>query len=337
MILQALEEIDTNEYLSRRRLENEITHKDRIIEVYEKLPKMKELDNQISDITFGTIRSRLKKGSAPDDGESAKMQEQISKISLEKKKLLTENGYSEDYLEPIYTCPICQDWGEVQGKVCSCVTKLRIRELYQRSNLEKLLERENFDTFSYEYYSKEPFKDLGISPYENVKRNVENALKFVENFDTVDDNILMYGGPGLGKTFLSNCIAKSLLDSGHTVLYLSSNELFSEILSVYIMSKNETVKALAKPIYEYIYSSDLLIIDDLGTEVMSSFVRSQLFEIINKRIQEQKSTLISSNLSLGELQESYTERVMSRIVDKYTLYPFYGDDIRKTRFIKSQN
>ena len=235
MILQTLEEIDTNEYLSRRRLENEITHKDRIIEVYEKLPKMKELDNQISDITFGTIRSRLKKGSAPDDGESAKMQEQISKISLEKKKLLTENGYSEDYLEPIYTCPICQDWGEVQGKVCSCVTKLRIRELYQRSNLEKLLERENFDTFSYEYYSKEPFKDLGISPYENVKRNVENALKFVENFDTVDDNILMYGGPGLGKTFLSNCIAKSLLDSGHTVLYLSSNELFSEILSVYIM------------------------------------------------------------------------------------------------------
>ena len=308
MILQTLEEIDTNEYLSRRRLENEITHKDRIIEVYEKLPKMKELDNQISDITFGTIRSRLKKGSAPDDGESAKMQEQISKISLEKKKLLTENGYSEDYLEPIYTCPICQDWGEVQGKVCSCVTKLRIRELYQRSNLEKLLERENFDTFSYEYYSKEPFKDLGISPYENVKRNVENALKFVENFDTVEDNILVYGGPGLGKTFLSNCIAKSLLDSGHTVLYLSSNELFSEILSVYIMSKNETVKALAKPIYEYIYSSDLLIIDDLGTESSGKDVTAFFYSLLNARVNTGMSTVISTNLSHKEMLAVYDER-----------------------------
>lgn len=338
MILQTLEEIDTTEYLSRRRLENEITHKDRIIEIYKKLPKMKELDNRISDITFGAIKARLKNGSTGDAESAVKdMQSQVDELSREKKQLLVDNGYTEDYLEPIFTCPICQDWGEVNGHICTCVEKLRIRELYQRSNLEKLLEKENFDTFSYEYYSKEPYKNLGISPYENVKRNVENALKFVENFDTVDDNILMYGGPGLGKTFLSNCIAKALLDSGHTVLYLSSNELFSEILSVYIMSKSESEKALAKPIYEYIYSSDLLIIDDLGTEVMSSFVRSQLFEIINKRIQEQKSTLISSNLSLGELQEGYTERVMSRIVDKYTLYPFYGDDIRKTRFIKSQN
>ncbi|SEP72955.1 DNA replication protein DnaC [Lachnospiraceae bacterium NE2001] len=337
MILQTLEEIDTTEYLSRRRLNNEILHSDRITEVYEKLPKMKELDNKISDITFSLIKSRLKNGQTGSDNASGEMEKQVSAISQEKKQLLKENGYPEDYLDLIYSCPICQDWGEVNGQVCSCIKKLRIQELYQRSNLTTLLEKENFDTFSYEYYSKEPYKNLGISPYENVKRNVENALKFVENFDNVDDNILMYGGPGLGKTFLSNCIAKALLDSGHTVLYLSSNELFSEILSIYIMSKSETEKALAKPIYEYIYSSDLLIIDDLGTEVMSSFVRSQLFEIINKRIQEQKSTLISSNLSLGELQESYTERVMSRIVDKYKLYPFYGDDIRKTRFIKSQN
>lgn len=336
MILKVLEQIDTKEYLSQRRLNNELTHKDRIIEIYEKLPAIRDLDNQISDIAFATIKSRIKKG-PNDDNSTKKLEQEVAKLSKEKLKLLKDNGYPEDYLEPIFSCPICQDWGEVDGHTCSCVEQLRINELYKRSNLHNILQTENFETFSYEYYSNEPFGNYELTPYENVKRNVKNALKFVENFDSSDDNILMTGNPGLGKTFLTNCIAKELLDNKHTVLYLSSNELFSEVLSTYLMSKNESDRVLAKPIYDYIYSTDLLIIDDLGTEVINSFIRSQLFEIINKRILSRKSTIISTNLTLGEFMEKYSERVMSRIIDKFVIYPFYGDDIRKTRFIKSQN
>ena len=329
MIIRDLEKIDTKDYLSRIRLKNEAEHKKRILEINETIPELKEVDDKISEIALEAVKARLNKREQSADFSSA-----MKTLNEQKIKILTDHGYSADYLDPIYNCPICQDWGEKDNHICSCVKELRIKELYQRSNLHQLLEKENFDTFSLDVYSDQPFKDMELTPRENAQRLLNKSLKFVENFDSIHDNILIYGGPGLGKTFLSNCIAKNLLDKGHTVLYLSSNELFNEVLSNYIMSRNEKLKETLEAVYDYVYSSDLLIIDDLGTEVVNSFVRSQFFEIINKRILTNKSTLISSNLGLAELQESYTQRVISRLVDKYDLYPVYGNDIRKMRKIK---
>ena len=148
----------------------------------------------------------------------------------------------------------------------------------------------------------------------------------MKNFDSEHGNILIYGSTGLGKTFISNCIAKELLDSAHSVLYLSANELFEQVLSRYIMTRDNSTAL--KSIYEYLYNSDLLIIDDLGTEVLSSFVRSQLFEILNKRMLTEKATIITTNLDLATLQDRYSERIMSRIAKDYVLFPLYGEDIR---------
>ncbi len=332
MIIRDLEKIDTKNYLSRIRLNNETTHKNRILEINEAIPEIKEIDDQISEIALIEVRARLS-NRINGDSQTVDYGSEMKALNEKKTELLVSHGYPADYLDQIYNCPICKDWGEINNQVCSCVKELRIKELYQRSNLHQLLEKENFETFSLDVYSDQPFKGMELTPRENAQRILNKSINFVENFDEIHDNILIYGGPGLGKTFISNCIAKSLLDKGHTVLYLSSNELFNEVLSNYIMSRNEKLKDTLEAVYDYVYSSDLLIIDDLGTEVVNSFVRSQFFEIINKRILTNKSTLISSNLGLGELQESYTHRVVSRLVDKYVLFPVYGNDIRKMRKI----
>lgn len=321
MIINDIEKIDIQAHLNLIRIQNERTRQERIDEIYEKVPRIEELNKEIACISVEEAKNRIRTGRKNTD-----IEKQINEKTNEKKKLLTQNGYPEDYLEPIYECSLCKDWGEVNGKPCSCVKRLRINELYQKSNLNRVFEVENFNTFNLDYYSNESDNRHKKTPHENAEGIFEKAKNFVENFDKEHGNILIYGSTGIGKTFISNCIAKALLDDGKSVLYLSANEMFEQVLSNYIMSRNKSDAVEA--IYQYIYSSDLLIIDDLGTEVLSSFVKSQLFEIINKRMLSNKSVIITTNLSLETLQDRYTERVMSRIAQGFTLYPLYGEDIR---------
>ncbi|MCR5214830.1 MAG: ATP-binding protein [Eubacterium sp.] len=323
MITKEIENVDIESYLSQVRSRNERLHQDRLMEVYERLPRVEALDKEISGIGIREIKLRLQKKEG-----SKTYREDIDRLSTEKHRIMEEAGYPADYLEPIYSCPLCKDSGVYNNESCKCVRKLMIDELYKRSNLHNLLKKENFNTFNLDYYSKEIPEGRKISPYDNEKRLLDMAKKFVDDFGPGSKGIFIYGGTGLGKTFLSNCIAKELLDKGKTVLYLSANELFEEVISKYILSKNPKDRISVESIYEYVYNSDLLIIDDLGTEVLSSFVLSQLFEIINKRILTERPTLISTNLDLGTVQDRYTKRITSRIVDNYTLYTVYGDDIR---------
>ncbi len=321
MIIKDIEKIDVKAELSKIRSGNIREHNQRIMEVYEKLPEIKAIDDEITSLFIEEARNRILRRSTPRDPS-----EDIEALSERKKLILYSNDYPKDYLEPIYTCKLCMDEGFVDGHMCECARRIKITELYKRSNLHQIFEQENFDTFSLDCYSKKVDPSKGTSPFQNASRILVNAKDYVRRFDTERGNILIYGSTGLGKTFISNCIAKELLDSAHSVLYLSANELFEQILSRYIMSK-EKINALAE-VYEYIYNSDLLIIDDLGTEVINSFVRSQLFEIINKRALSRHSTIITTNLSLDELEDRYTERVMSRIAKDYILFPLFGDDIR---------
>lgn len=196
--------------------------------------------------------------------------------------------------------------------------------MYTQSNLKSVLEKENFSTFSFSYYSDEQTNPAtGLSARETAQNAVAECRNFIAGFTKEFSNLFLYGDTGVGKTFLSNCVAKELLDRGHSVIYFTAFELF------HVFEKNvfERAQDMALP-YQNIFDCDLLIIDDLGTELSNSFTVSQLFLCLNERILRKKSTIISTNLGLNQLAEIYSERTFSRISSNYTMIKLFGDDIR---------
>ncbi len=322
MPLNSSQYTDLMDRYAQTQIENQLTLKDRKAEVYEKLPRIRKIDQEIAASSIQAIRERLDHGN--DTTGSAK--ERNHKLIAEKKALLQANGYSEDYLQPIYTCPLCQDTGRVGTRYCSCFEQAAISLLYRQSNLEQVLQTENFEHFDLSYYPKDTDDSHPYSPYENMSNILSKAKEFVSSFDNAGGNLLFYGRTGLGKTFLSHCIAKALLDTHHTVLYQSSIHLFEDICSDAVMNKGRNPQS--EETYRYLYSCDLLIIDDLGTEYTNSFVSSELYNILNTRMRDKKSTLISTNLDLQELTERYSDRITTRIIAEYKVFKFYGSNIR---------
>jgi DNA replication protein DnaC len=197
--------------------------------------------------------------------------------------------------------------------------------LYAQSNLERVLEQENFDHLTFQYYdNSQIIPEIGMTNADYMRRVVKSCMEFAQNFDSHQDNLLFTGSTGVGKTFLTNCIARKLMDTYHSVIYFSASDLFE------VFSRNKFDYDQAeemKDTYRYILDCDLLIIDDLGTELNNSFTSSQLFYCINERMNMNRSTIISTNLSLTQLRDSYTDRVTSRIM-RYRIIPLYGRDIR---------
>ena len=247
----------------------------------------------------------------------AEYHQKMLDISRKKRVLLLANGYPEDFLSPIYDCPDCKDTGFVNGEKCHCLQSRIINILYSKSNLQKVLRAENFSVLSYDYYKGE---DL-----QNFKKAVENSLSFVRNFDTEYQNLLFYGSVGTGKTFLSNCIAYELLQHGYSVIYFSASGLF-EMLSKQSFSSSE--KEVLYKTQEDLYNCDLVIIDDLGTELTNAFTNTHLFSILNERSLRKKPVIISTNLSLEGLKERYSERNFYRVTNAFTFRKLSGSDIR---------
>lgn len=303
-------------------IENRALEQRRKDEVYDAIPRIREIDRQLATSSIDAVRAKLRGQS--DNTSSTK--EQNHALIAEKADLLKVNGFAEDYLQPIYTCPTCKDTGRIGSDYCPCFKQAWISLLYKESTLENLLETENFDTFDLSYYSDEKDDEHPYSPYENMSNILSKTKSFVETFDKQGGNLLFYGETGVGKTFLSSCIAKALMDTHHTVLYQSAIHLFEDICGDVIMKKGQNPGS--KEIYNYLYSCDLLIIDDLGTEFTNSFVISQLYDILNTRMRANKSTVISTNLKLHDLTETYTDRISTRIFASYTAFSFYGDNVR---------
>lgn len=255
----------------------------------------------------------------------ASLKEELAILRSSKTALLKSAGFPADYLEPVYECPDCKDTGYIKGQKCHCFKKAVSRLLYSQSNLSGILSLENFDTFSVDYYSKN-FIDpkSGRSARDIIEDAFLTCKEFVRTFGKEHKNLFFYGDVGVGKTFLSNCIARDLMESGFSVLYFSAPALFNT-LAQYTFDKNNID---AQNMYEFIYDCDLLIIDDLGTEYTNSFVSSQFFSCINERLLSRRSTVISTNLSLDSLADLYTERAFSRITSNYIMLKLIGDDIR---------
>lgn len=294
----------------------------RVAEVYRKLPQIEELEREISTRAAACAR-RVLNG---DSGARSQLQADLADLREQKSLLLKAAGFEPDYMELRYRCPDCKDTGYANGRRCHCFERARIQILYAQSNIQEVLQRENFSTFSYRWFDdQEKLPGLGMTEADYMKRVVKKCREFAEQFPGGGANILFTGSTGVGKTFLTNCIAKELIDRYVSVIYLSSHDLF-EIFSRYKFSRDagEDVEET----YRHILDCEMLIIDDLGTEVNNTFVSSQLFYCINERINRQRGTIISTNLSMDMLRDTYSDRVTSRIMSHYITIPLYGGDIR---------
>lgn len=257
-------------------------------------------------------------------GDTEDLKKTIDDLVSQKNALLAAASLPEDYLNPIYTCKDCKDTGYIDGQKCHCFRKLAIDMLYTDSNIGAYLRSVDFSMISDKYYTGDEL----VAFRDTYKK----ARNFVENFDTDFKNLLIYGTVGSGKSLISACIAKSLIEKEHTVMYFSASglmDLFSRYSFDY-ENKQELYSA-----YSDIFECDLLIIDDLGTEKINNFTITALFGCLNERILNKKSTIISTNMSPHDLGENYTERIYSRLVGQYDFCKLYGPDIRfKAKFDK---
>ncbi|MCR5310760.1 MAG: ATP-binding protein [Lachnospiraceae bacterium] len=295
------------------RLKNRHTLEERRDYVYKNVEGYKELDDSVVSISMDMAKKRLE----GDENVMDELHALLDDLKDMKRSLLKGAGLGEDYLDPIYDCPDCHDTGYIGSERCHCLKDRIVTELYEQSNILDYIEKNNFDTLRYDFYEGESL-DL-------FKRSVQACHELIDTYDTHPTNLLLYGTVGTGKSFLSGCIAKEMLDRGYSVIYFSAISFF-DLLAKEAFGHNSK-EDLYNPL-EYIYNCDVLIIDDLGTELSNSFTASRLFYFINERNLRRKSTVISTNLALDKLQETYSDRVFSRLLSTYTVCKLTGPDIR---------
>jgi DNA replication protein DnaC len=307
-----------------RRLQNKHALDRRIAHAYSLIPELKELAQELISLSAMSGRMALR----GDNSSLLSLKSSLSKLQERQKQLLLQNGLPADYLEMHYQCSKCQDTGFIGNDKCNCLKQAIADLMYSDSNMKAVLSNENFSKFSFQYYSDDYIDEtLGLSPLSNMQKVVAVSKSFIKHFNHNHDNLLLLGNAGVGKTFLANCIAKELLDNGYTVIYLTAFRLF-DILEKHKFGRDEDNSYQAANQFDYILDCDLLIIDDLGTELSNSFTISQLYLIINERLLRQKSTIISTNLSLPNINTIYGERIFSRIVSSYNAQRIIGEDIR---------
>ena len=277
------------------------------------IPEYQELSSKISSLSVEHA-SKLLDG---DTSALAEFKKTIASLREKKAQLLTNAGFPADYLELKYVCSDCRDSGYIGTEKCHCFKQQIISLLYQQSNIQEMLCENNFHSLSYVFYEGDDLL--------HFKNAVKTCKDFIDCFKSGYHNLFFYGTVGTGKSFLSGCVAKELMDRGYSVIYFSSTGLFEKLSQ---MSFDYNAKEELADLYEDLYSCDLLIIDDLGTELTTNFSSSQFFSCLNERILRKKSIIISTNLSLQELRDRYSDRIFSRITSNFKLCKITGPDIR---------
>ncbi len=292
--------------------------------LFERLPRLAEIEQEMALLGTKTARMVLQgEVEAKDIVEQLKMGQKV--LEEERSQILAVHNLSPQILEVEYACPECKDTGYIGTEQCLCMKRRLMDKLYDQSNVRDMIKVENFDNFNFALYSTNPSKEEGISPKANAEKLYRRALAFVEEFGN-GANLLIYGGTGLGKTFLCNCIAKDLLAKGHTVLYLTAGQLFRKLEEQRFHRDDDEEEA--KEWDQELLEAELLIIDDLGTEFSTIFTTSELFRIVNDRKLAKRAVVISTNLGPTELMSLYSDRVTSRFFGEFEQMKFFGDDIR---------
>ena len=297
--------------------------------LYKEYPELETIQNEIGIGGASLVAAFLNK----KDPQTAlsDYRKKINTLKLRKKEILNQAGYDENWLDDIYTCHKCKDTGFIDGKKCICYKKTVSEYFLEISNMKNIIQKENFSTFDISLFSDEK-NNFDVSPRENIEEIKKVSLNFIEEIEIKPSNLYFYGAEGIGKTFMSNCIANELLKKGKTVLYQTAPVLLETVINDK-MTKNKTQKQ--KDFYKNVLECDLLIIDDLGTEFLNSMLLSELFTIINTRLLNLNTkitkTIISTNLSIEEIFRKYEERIGSRIAGFYDIYHFFGEDLRLKR------
>jgi len=300
-------------------------------EVYNKVPYIKELDMQLKATVSGLINIAL--GSDDNAGDPASTIDSIRKKNIklqdERRAALVKAGFTANYLDDEYMCISCKDTGFLNRKMCDCLMDIYKKEqIVSLSSLLKLGD-ETFDNFNLSYYDDAPAPETGVSARKSMELVYETCVEYARKFGPKSMNMFFNGAPGLGKTFLSACIARVVADKGFSVVYDMAGSIFAKFEDAKFQ-KTDDPDETRDEIKRYL-ECDLLIIDDLGTEMITTFSISALYEVINTRLVTAKKTLVNSNLTINEMRNRYSQQIMSRLEGEYQILTFYGNDIRKKR------
>ena len=309
------------------RSDNQAEHQRRLSLVYARVPEIQRMDDTMRRQMTELVRLTI---SHPADLKErlAALEKDNLDIQVRRAELLVENGWSVEYLDDIYSCPKCRDSGVYEGRVCSCLEKLYNKELTKE--LGTLLQHgdESFARFDLKYYDAAPVN--GVSPRETMTMVLGACRKFADNFPAVSANLLFQGGTGLGKTYLSACIARVVAAKGYSVCYDSAAAAL-EAFEVQKFSRDPEASEAANARVRRMLDCDLMILDDLGTEMVSSISTSALYTLLNTRLVNGNKMIISTNCSDEELLKKYTPQIYSRIKGEFLRLPFVGRDIRLIR------
>ena len=296
-------------------------------EIKNKYPEILELDTTIQKLCLNLSMAALR--GITDQNELNNIKEEITDLRAKKYEMLVSHGYNPDYLNLHYNCPKCKDTGFIGIDKCSCFKSKLIKLYYKDSDLEEAVKTNNFKNFNINLYSNHKLNDERYTPRKNIEDILEYITgEYLPNFKNSNTNLLFYGNSGTGKTFLSWCIAKELLDKGFLVVYKTSDDLLRALKDIKFNNDNDLENLLI--------NCDLLIIDDLGSEQITDFSSTELFTLINKKILKNKKMLISTNLSLPLISKRYSERISSRIIGEFKLFKFFAEDIRIQLNLKRQ-
>ncbi|GAA0178169.1 ATP-binding protein [Clostridium sediminicola] len=305
------------EIYEKIRSANKSEQKKRKEEIQKLIPIIPTIQRQIGKLCVKLTLNTINNIENREDSLNT-IKNEITNLKIKKSELLVENGYPIDYLDEIYSCNKCKDTGFIGTRKCICFNKKLVKLYYKDSELSSVLKRENFNTFTYDYFSNRRVENKPKTPRKNMEEIFPRALNYAESFNEKSENLLFYGEPGTGKTFLTHCIAKELLDRGFFVLYRTAENLFRDLRDIRL-NNNSNLENL-------LLNCDLLIIDDLGTEQISRFTKTELFNLLNTKLLSNKKMLVSTNYSLDELMSTYTDRITSRLLGNFHIFNFYNDD-----------
>ncbi len=308
--------------LAQARKQHDEETSSRIAANYDQQPRLRQIDQTLRQTAARIMAVSFRRGEDPAAAMAELNKENLA-LQQERDWLLESNDIDPDDLSPAPLCPRCGGTGYVGAVMCDCLRELCRQE--QKKELSQLLGsgKESFEHFRLDLYPAEYDPKLGASPRKLMQYVYNNALHYARTFTPESGSILMIGATGLGKTFLSACIARTVADRGYSVLYSTALQLFSDFETAKFARSTESADASRK-----YFTCDLLIIDDLGTEMTTQFTVSALYQIVNTRLLEGRPTIISTNLPAVELKQRYSPQIASRLLGVYECYSFAGDDIR---------